>query len=592
MSAVSSDEESVFVRAPILGPQTHKQRKRSSVHMDAIHEPLDPTQISPAQLYLTESGHLFHAGKVAIVLVGLPARGKTHLAVSLTRYLRWLGVKTHAFHLGDYRRAQFPDHETQTGKADAESLPSDYFDLNPSEKTKKLRSQIVDACLADMDVFFDKHNGQVAIYDAVNPTYQIRQDLVDKLTTRSERQVLFVESYCTDDSLVARNIRGVKISSPDYQGWSYEEAVKHYLKRIELRIPYYQSMNREKEAHLSYVKLINVSEKMILNNTAHLGYLVNRIVFFLMNARIKTGNVYFARAGEPVVDPKNYKMAMDLPLSEEGKQYAETLCQIVLNHISDYKLHQQQKEESAANDPDSRRIGQDIDAKLATQPNPHRNTATTSRHGSRRGSKHGSRAASGTTSPAFASSSSVVSMNNLLSDSPTGSTTSSTSKMLVPSAVSTSKMTNLVVWTSVRARTVETAAPFSSRGIPFLERGQLTQLNPGVCENMTEEEIKEKYPEEWDKHQKDPYHHRFPRSESYHDLAVRLEPLILEMERIPGDIVIVAHESVLRVLYGYLMACTVQDIPTLSFPRNEIVCIIPNAYHNQVERIPVPGVEA
>jgi broad specificity phosphatase PhoE len=59
--------------------------------------------------------------------------------------------------------------------------------------------------------------------------------------------------------------------------------------------------------------------------------------------------------------------------------------------------------------------------------------------------------------------------------------------------------------------------------------------------------------------------------QSYHDLAVRLEPVILELERERNDLLIVAHESVLRVLYGYLMACSTADIPKLKFPRNEIV---------------------
>jgi 6-phosphofructo-2-kinase/fructose-2,6-biphosphatase 4 len=50
-----------------------------------------------------------------------------------------------------------------------------------------------------------------------------------------------------------------------------------------------------------------------------------------------------------------------------------------------------------------------------------------------------------------------------------------------------------------------------------------------------------------------------------------LEPIILELEREQNDLLIVAHESVLRVLYGYLMACGARDIPKLQFPRDEII---------------------
>ena len=69
---------------------------------------------------------------------------------------------------------------------------------------------------------------------------------------------------------------------------------------------------------------------------------------------------------------------------------------------------------------------------------------------------------------------------------------------------------------------------------------------------------------------------------------MRLEPIILELEREKNDLLIIAHESVLRVLYGYLMACNATDIPTLSFPRNEIIEIIPASYNNEAKRILIP----
>jgi 6-phosphofructo-2-kinase/fructose-2,6-biphosphatase 4 len=47
--------------------------------------------------------------------------------------------------------------------------------------------------------------------------------------------------------------------------------------------------------------------------------------------------------------------------------------------------------------------------------------------------------------------------------------------------------------------------------------------------------------------------------------------MILELEREQNDLLIIAHESVLRVLYGYLMACDAMNIPMLKFPRNEII---------------------
>lgn len=128
-------------------------------------------------------------------------------------------------------------------------------------------------------------------------------------------------------------------------------------------------------------------------------------------------------------------------------------------------------------------------------------------------------------------------------------------------------------------------------GFLTTERTELTQLNPGDVDGLTIEQIKAKYPDEYQVQLSNPYHHRYPRSESYHDVAVRLEPLIMETERHEGDLLIIAHESVLRVLYGYLMASTVNDIPVLKFPKNEIVEIKPGAYYNTSTRIPIGGVD-
>ena len=72
---------------------------------------------------------------------------------------------------------------------------------------------------------------------------------------------------------------------------------------------------------------------------------------------------------------------------------------------------------------------------------------------------------------------------------------------------------------------------------------------------------------------------------------MRLEPIILELEREQNDLLIIAHESVLRVLYAYLMHCSTMDIPLLKFPRDEIIEIIPASYQNEAKRIHIPGLD-
>ncbi|KAK6541788.1 hypothetical protein TWF694_007570 [Orbilia ellipsospora] len=460
--------------------------KPSVFDASKVHErwPFVKGEMAPAQLYTTETGRLFHSGKIAIITVGLPARGKTHLSVALTRYFRWLGVTTHAFHLGDYRRAHC---------APGQDVPPDYFFVNASPNSVLLRQNILRQCRHDIFEFFDKHNGQIAIYDAVNPTAAGRRQLAKEFM-KNDIHPVFIESTCDDMKIIEENVRNVKIGSPDYAGWKPEDAVKDYLHRINVKIPHFETME---ETELDYIKMINAGERIIVNN-CRFGYLPNRIVFYLMNLHIKTRRTYFARSGLAIQD--SYKA--DASLSEAGLDYARRLA----DTITKFRVEEHREQVARGGSEEER---------------------------------------------------------------------------------------PLVVWTSTRVRTVQTAAQLAAKGLKVRQRQQLSQLNPGAVEGMDENQIKALYPEELEKHKKDPYHHRYPRSESYHDLAVRLEPIILELEREHNDLLIIAHESVLRVLYAYLMACSTADIPDMKFGRDEIVEIVPASYNNLSRRIPIPkGIHA
>ncbi|CAM0140106.1 unnamed protein product [Umbelopsis sp. WA50703] len=144
----------------------------------------------------------------------------------------------------------------------------------------------------------------------------------------------------------------------------------------------------------------------------------------------------------------------------------------------------------------------------------------------------------------------------------------------------------LNVWTSTRKRSKQTALHFApEEDIIVRQHTTLTQMNPGEVDGLTDDEIKARFPEEVIKAQQDPYGHRYPRAESYHDLAVRLEPVIMELEREKNDVLIIAHETVLRCLYAYLFDRTEQEIPRISIPRNILIEIAPTAYGAKESRM-------
>lgn len=105
----------------------------------------------------------------------------------------------------------------------------------------------------------------------------------------------------------------------------------------------------------------------------------------------------------------------------------------------------------------------------------------------------------------------------------------------------------MTVWTSTLQRTIATAR-FLPPAYNQLQWKALDELDSGVCDGMTYEEIKEEYPEDFAARDDDKYNYRYRGGESYRDVVIRLEPIIMELER-SEDILIVTHQAVLRYVF-------------------------------------------
>ena len=73
----------------------------------------------------------------------------------------------------------------------------------------------------------------------------------------------------------------------------------------------------------------------------------------------------------------------------------------------------------------------------------------------------------------------------------------------------------------------------------------LNEIDAGMCEGLTYEEIRDRYPHEFAERDKDKLKFRYREGESYQDLVSRLETVIMELER-QDNVVIVAHQAVIR----------------------------------------------
>lgn len=86
-------------------------------------------------------------------------------------------------------------------------VPEDYFFINASATSVMLRQKILKKCREDIYAWLNHENGQVAIYDAVNPLASGRRSLAkefqkhDVQVRRSMRYSALTTADCSSDTL-------------------------------------------------------------------------------------------------------------------------------------------------------------------------------------------------------------------------------------------------------------------------------------------------------------------------------------------------------------------------------------------------------
>uniref|UniRef100_UPI00358F082A 6-phosphofructo-2-kinase/fructose-2, 6-bisphosphatase 4-like n=1 Tax=Myxine glutinosa TaxID=7769 RepID=UPI00358F082A len=102
-----------------------------------------------------------------VVMVGLPARGKTSMAIKLARYLNWLGFPTRIFNAGEYRREA------------VKSYKSHELFAPTNEEGVNIRRHCARAALYDAQWYLSEAGGKVAIFDATNTTRERRAMILE-----------------------------------------------------------------------------------------------------------------------------------------------------------------------------------------------------------------------------------------------------------------------------------------------------------------------------------------------------------------------------------------------------------------------------
>ncbi|XP_053075396.1 6-phosphofructo-2-kinase/fructose-2,6-bisphosphatase 4 isoform X1 [Acinonyx jubatus] len=394
-----------------------------------------------------------------IVMVGLPARGKTYISKKLTRYLNWIGVPTREFNVGQYRRDMVKTYK------------SFEFFLPDNEEGLKIRKQCALAALRDVRRFLSEEGGHVAVFDATNTTRE-RRATIFNFGEQNGYKTFFVESICVDPEVIAANIVQVKLGSPDYVNHDSDKATEDFMRRIECYENSYESLDEDLDRDLSYIKIMDVGQSYVVNRVAD--HIQSRIVYYLMNIHVTPRSIYLCRHGESELNLKG-RIGGDPGLSPRGREFAKSLAQF----ISDQNIK------------------------------------------------------------------------------------------------------DLKVWTSQMKRTIQTA---EALGVPYEQWKVLNEIDAGVCEEMTYEEIQDHYPLEFALRDQDKYRYRYPKGESYEDLVQRLEPVIMELER-QENVLVICHQAVMRCLLAYFLDKAAEQLPYLKCPLHTVLKLTPVAYGCKVESI-------
>lgn len=143
----------------------------------------------------------------------------------------------------------------------------------------------------------------------------------------------------------------------------------------------------------------------------------------------------------------------------------------------------------------------------------------------------------------------------------------------------------VTVWTSTLRRTIQTSLPFTDQAAAFRA---LDEIDAGICDGMTYEQIREQMPEVYAARKADKFRYRYPRGESYEDVIQRLDPMIIQLERQRSPVLLIGHQAVLRAIYAYLMDKPPNECARLEIPLHTVIELTPTAYGCKEERFELP----
>lgn len=128
-------------------------------------------------------------------------------------------------------------------------------------------------------------------------------------------------------------------------------------------------------------------------------------------------------------------------------------------------------------------------------------------------------------------------------------------------------------YVSTKRRAIETITGHEAIFSTCIHCPELDEIHAGVCEDLTYDEVKEKYPQEFNLRLADKLNYRYPKGESYIDLFRRVKPFVTRIITEGNDVFIVCHRAVTRALLYHLTSISVRSIPDFDVPLHHVLCL-------------------
>lgn len=208
--------------------------------------------------------------KLAIVMVGLPARGKTYCARNIARYLQWLGIASKCFSIADYRARHYclgdgGDSCARAGSPPISVLTADYFDPR-NAKAMAERAVFAEQALQDLLAFY-REGGIVGLLDASHTQAERRAWLHATLAALGV-QAIFLECISSGEEMemLCRYVSELQTMSGWHKAMDAKVVVNDYAKRIAFyRETYQPIVDTDK---VSYVKYIDGGARIEVNRVS------------------------------------------------------------------------------------------------------------------------------------------------------------------------------------------------------------------------------------------------------------------------------------------------------------------------------------